>query len=92
MGLTACSCVSMLMLVLGCVGVFPREGRSPSRLLPCMAIVFFHHVALRCRYGVLVLAQELENPLGWDVNDIDLSGFQVGDVCVCVNVCACACV
>ncbi len=28
-------------------------------------------------YGLLVLAQELENPLGWDDNDIDLTGFQV---------------
>jgi hypothetical protein len=29
-----------------------------------------------CFYGVLVLAQELENPLGYDANDIDLDGFR----------------
>ena len=28
-------------------------------------------------YGLLELAQELENPLGWDDNDIDLNGLQV---------------
>ena len=27
-------------------------------------------------YGVLHLSKELENPYGWDFNDIDLSTFQ----------------
>ena len=28
-------------------------------------------------YGVATLSQELENPLGWDLTDLDLEGFQV---------------
>ena len=28
-------------------------------------------------YGVAMLSQELENPLGWDSADLDLEGFQV---------------
>ena len=27
-------------------------------------------------YGLLTTASELENPLGWDVNDIDLTSFR----------------
>ena len=27
-------------------------------------------------YGVLHLSKELENPYGWDFNDIDLNSFQ----------------
>ena len=26
-------------------------------------------------YGMSELSQELENPIGWDLNDIDLNGF-----------------
>ena len=37
----------------------------PSSLIICLGL-----------FGVVELAQELENPLGWDVNDIDLNTLQ----------------
>ncbi len=37
----------------------------PATMLICLGL-----------YGVMQLSQELENPLGWDDNDIDLTGFQ----------------
>jgi hypothetical protein len=37
----------------------------PASMMICIAL-----------YGLLTLAQELENPLGFDANDIDLTGFR----------------
>ncbi len=52
----------------------------PFGFVETLGVVVIPAAGVMCfgLYGVLELAQELENPLGWDLNDIDLTGFQVG--------------
>ncbi len=59
--------------------VFVFVFTFPFGFIDLLGIVVVPASIMMCfgLYGVLQLAQELENPLGWDDNDIDLSGFQV---------------
>ena len=41
----------------------------PTTFLLCFAL-----------YGVAHISRELENPLGWELSDLDLEGFKVASV------------
>ena len=42
-----------------------------------VAVVPISYMFCFALYGLLRLSHELENPLGWDLADLDLEGFQV---------------